>query len=92
MFLLAVSATATSLITEAIKKTFGTKAPNITAFIVSIITGALIPIGYLLINSIAPTVSDIVYVVAMVVLTWLCATLGFDKVKQAIEQLIGGKT
>lgn len=77
----------TSLITEAIKRTVKTDKPNIVALVVSVITGVGVPIGYLILNSLPITPQDIVYIVAMVVLTWLCATLGYDKVVQAIEQL-----
>ena len=80
----------TTLITEAAKKTFTVKSPNIVALIVSAITGAGIPIGYLIINSISITGQDVVYIVALVVLTWLCSTLGYDKVIQSIMQLKRG--
>ena len=88
MFLLTISAVVTSLITEAIKKTISDKAPNIVALIASIAVGAGVPIGYLIINKLTITSQDIVYMIARVVLTWLCATLGYDKVVQAIAQII----
>ena len=88
MFLLTVCAVMTSLITEAIKRTVKTDKPNIVALIVSCVVGIAVPIGYLILNHLAITAQDIVYIVAMVVLTWLCATLGYDKVLQAIEQMI----
>lgn len=88
MFLLTVCATMTSLITEAIKRAFTDKQPTITAAIVSVVTGIGVPIGYLILSHMAITTQDIVYIVAMVVLTWLCATLGYDKVLQVIEQMI----
>lgn len=87
MFMLTVCAVMTSLITEAIKKTVKTTKPNLVALIVSVITGVGIPIGYLILSSLPITPQDIVYIIALVVLTWLCATLGYDKVVQAIRQL-----
>lgn len=91
MFLLTITAAMTSLITEAIKKTITDKRPTITAAIVSVATGICVPIGYLVLNHLAITAQDIVYIVAMVVLTWLMSTLGYDKVWQIIEQLTKGK-
>lgn len=90
MFLLTVCAVLTSLITEAIKKSFTIKSSNIVALITSIFVGSLVPIGYLIGNKLPITLQDVVYIVAMVVLTWLCATLGYDKIIQAINQLING--
>ena len=92
MFLLTICAAMTSLITEAIKKTFDGGKPTITAAIVSVVTGVGVPIGYLILNHLAITPQDIVYIVAMVVLTWLCATLGYDKVVEIIHQIIGEKS
>ena len=81
----------TSLITEAVKKAFQVKRPNIVALIVSIIVGAGVPCGYIIITpELVMTVQDIVYVIALIVLTWLCSTLGYDKVIQTLAQ-IGGK-
>jgi len=77
----------TGLIVEAIKKTFGAKTPTITAAIVSGVVGIAVPIGYLVIGGISITAQDIVYIVAMVVLTWLCSTLGYDTVKTAYSQI-----
>ncbi len=86
-----ICAAITSLITEAIKKTISDKRPTITAAIVSVIVGVGVPIGYLILKSLPITAQDVVYIVAMVVLTWLCSTLGYDKVWQVIEQLKGLK-
>lgn len=89
MFLLAICAAMTSLITEAVKKTIKTDKPTIVAAIVSVVTGVGVPVGYLILSHLPITAQDIVYIVAMVVLTWLCATLGYDKVMQVIAQIMG---
>ena len=88
MFLLPICATLTSLIVEGIKKMTEVKKPTVVAAIVAVIVGALVPIGYYLVKHIAFTSADVVYLVGMVVLTWLSATCGYDKIKEAIEQLI----
>lgn len=90
MFLLTISATVTSLVVEAIKKTFKVKSFNIVALCVSLVIGVAVPCGYMILFGKYPmTAQDAVYVIAMALLTWLCSTLGFDKVKQTLLQLRG---
>ena len=83
----------TSLITEALKKMLGDRkySPNILAAVVAVITAGGICAGYLILNNIALSPQIWVYIVAIVVLTWLCATLGYDKVLQTLKQLGGGE-
>lgn len=57
----------------------------------SVVVGIAVPVGYMILNHVEVSSQNIVYVVAMAVLTWLCSTLGFDKVKQAFEQIGGVK-
>lgn len=85
--LLTVCAVMTSLITQAVKKMLTDKAPTITAAVVSVIVGILVPVGYLILNKLPFTVQDAVYIVSMVVLTWLCSTLGYDTVITALSQI-----
>lgn len=88
MFLLTITAAMTSLITEAVKKTITDKKPTITAAIVSVATGIFVPLAYLGINQIPFRTQDIFYIIGMVVLTWVCACTGYDKVIEIINQLI----
>jgi ABC-type iron transport system FetAB permease component len=87
-FLLAVCAALTSAITEGIKKMTNVTKPTLVAAIVAVVVGALVPAGYYLVKHIAFTSADAVYLVGMVVFTWLSSTIGYDKVKQIIEQFI----
>lgn len=79
----------TSLITEGIKKTLTGKKPTIIAAVVSLVVGFFVPLGYIILNKLPFTAQDGVYIAAMVVLTWLCATLGYDKIWQVLNQLKG---
>ncbi len=88
LFLLTICAALTSLITEAVKKTISDKRPTITAAIVAVLVGAGVPIGYLIINKLPITTQDIVYIIAMAVMTWVSACVGYDKTKEFIEQFI----
>ena len=92
MIILTISATMTSLITEAIKKMLGEskKIPsNVLAAIVAVATAGLICAGYVILYDVALTAKIYVYIAAIVILTWLCATLGYDKVIQTIKQIWG---
>lgn len=73
--------------TEAIKKTFVVRSPNIVALVASIISGVGVPLVYLIVKSIPISGQDIAYIVAMAVLTWLVSTCGFDKCKQLLIQI-----
>ena len=81
----------TSLTTEAIKKILDEKqvkySANILAAVVSVVLTVAASIGYIIYTSIPVTPQVVVCVIAMVFLAFLCATVGYDKVVQAIEQL-----
>ena len=89
MFLLTICSVATSLITEGIKKMVTVTKPTIVAAIVAIIVGAAVPVCYILLNGLTFGTQEIIYTVGMVIMTWLCATIGYDKVKEAIQQILG---
>ena len=87
---LLISSTLTSLITEAIKiilveinvKYYA----NMLAGIVSLFTSAGIGVSYVITNGLNFDMSIIVCLIAQVVMGWLCAMIGYDKVIQAISQ------
>lgn len=89
-FLLMVCSVLTGLIVEAIKKMGDIKKPNVTACIVSIIVGAIVPFGYILYNNIALDANAVMYIVSLIILSWLCAMLGYDKVIQTLTQIKRG--
>lgn len=95
LVLLTICSLMTGLITEAIKKTIRIPddeySKNILAGIVAIVVGIAVSIGYLILNHQAVTPDIIVYIVILVVLSWLCATLSYDKVKQTVLQIQRGK-
>lgn len=86
-FILLLCSTMTGLIVEAIKKMKEIEKPNIVAAIVSVIVGIAISVGYIIINHIAFSVDTILYVIAIVILSWLVSMLGYDKVIQTLMQL-----
>lgn len=85
-----VTSSMTGLATEAIKKIFAEHSKNYyantLAGIVSVILSVAIGVGYMMISGISFTSQSIVYLVALVFISWLCAMVGYDKVVQTISQ------
>ena len=85
-----ITSTLTSLATEAVKKLLAEHSKNYyantLAGIVSVILSVAIGIGYMMLSSISFTSQTIVYLIALVFISWLCAMVGYDKVVQAISQ------
>lgn len=82
--------TLTGLATEAIKKIFiernKTYYANALAGVVALALSVLIGAGYIVINNLGFTASNIIYLFALMFMSWLCAMVGYDKVIQAISQ------
>ena len=90
LMLLLVCSAMTALVTEAIKMMIPQSkeySKNILAGVVSIVVSVLISIGYIILTHTAVTKEVLVYIVALVVLSWLCSMLGYDKVVQTIRQI-----
>lgn len=80
----------TGLTTEAVKKiwtSFDKKfGSSVVAGIVSIVLSIGVSVAYMVLNSITFSPEAIVYTAAMAFLSWLCSTLGYDKVIKVIAQ------
>lgn len=89
LIIFAACSVLTSLITEAIKKVMkGTEnSDNLVALIVAIFVGCGTTVLYYLHSGIEFTVLNCVYILIVGLLNWVGATVGYDKVKQMIEQL-----
>ena len=85
-----ITSTLTSLATEAVKKLLAEHSKNYyantLAGILSVILSVAIGIGYMMLSSISFTSQTIVYLIALVFISWLCAMVGYDKVIQTISQ------
>ena len=85
-----ITSTMTGLATEAIKKILAEYSKNYyantLAGIVSVILSIAIGIGYMMLSGISFSYQAIIYLVALVFISWLCAMVGYDKVVQAISQ------
>lgn len=87
-FILLICSVMTGLIVEAIKKMVKISRPNILAAIVSVIVGIAVPVAFIIVSHETFSVTSILYVISIVVLTWLCSMLGYDKVIQTITQIV----
>ena len=85
-----ITSTMTGLATEAIKKILSeynkSYYANTLAGIVSVILSVAIGVGYMTLSNVSFTSQTIIYLVALVFISWLCAMVGYDKVVQAISQ------
>ena len=81
----------TGLFTEAIKRILEELKKqyysNTLAGIVAVVIAVLVDIGYTVLNNMVFDVAWVVYLVALIGLSWLCAMLGYDKVIQALAQI-----
>ena len=80
----------TGLFTEGIKKNLEernkTYYANTLAGIVSVVLSVLVWGCYIIIVGAAINAMMVVVLIALVLLSWLCAMVGYDKVIQAISQ------
>ena len=94
LFGLTLCATMSGLVTEAVKKTFPAfdkkVGSTILAAICSVIVALAVCALYILYAGVAITTQVIAAIVVFVILSWIGATVGYDKVRQAIESF--GKT
>lgn len=94
MFIILSSAfaTLTGLVVEVIKKFIpNDKNYNLTAIITGMVVGVLGTSVYYILCNIDFNVQNLVCALCMGLSCSLSAMLGYDKVKQLIEQLVGGK-
>lgn len=80
----------TSLVTEGIKKWLTERGKtyhaNALAGYVAVILSVLIAAGYIILTEATLNAQMAVYLIALMLLSWLSAMLGYDKVIQAISQ------
>ena len=94
MFGLLVVSVLTGLFTEAIKGWLLERGKqfycNALAGYVAAVLSVLVSVGYLIITETAFNLKMAVYLIALVLLSWLAAMVGYDKVIQSITQFKKG--
>ena len=87
---LLIVSTMTSLFTEGIKKWLQernkTYHANALAGYVAIVLSIAVGIAYIVVTAATINAQMVVFLLALVLLSWLCAMIGYDKVVQAISQ------
>lgn len=90
LFGLLMTSALTGLMTEAVKKILTEHNinyhANTLAGIVSLILSAAIGVAFVVLTGTTFTSQIVVYLIAHVVMSWLCAMVGYDKVIQTISQ------
>lgn len=80
-----------SLITEAVKNWYkNAEKPyscNMIALVVSIVSGGLGTSVYYILSGIPWTVNNVICIFLMIVAIWITAMVGYDKVRQLLDQL-----
>ncbi|MCD8364705.1 MAG: aminopeptidase [Clostridiales bacterium] len=80
----------TGLVTEAIKKLFDEHnrkyMANTLAGVIAVVLSIGIGIAYIILAGVPTNAQIIVYLIALIFLSWLSAMVGYDKVIQAISQ------
>lgn len=95
LILLSAFSVLSSLVTESIKNIVTDKVNlsyNIVALITALIIGGSGTAVYYQLNTIPFTVNNIIYMVLMGLASSLVSMTSYDKVKQAIEQIINIKS
>lgn len=83
----------TGLIVEVIKKIIAeeTKCYNLLALLVSCVLSIAVGICYVLLQHLSFNAEVIITILAMTLCSAIASMLGFDKIKQTIEQIVGKK-
>ena len=94
LMLLSAFSVLSGLVTEGIKKLISDKANmsyNIIALVVALVIGGAGSAIYYQLNAIPFDINNVIYIILMGLASGLCSMVGFDKIKQAIEQITSKK-
>jgi len=87
---LLITSTLTGLVTEAVKKILtehnASYKANTLAGLVALVLSAAVGASYIILTNLVFTSQIVIYLIALVFMSWLCAMVGYDKVVQAISQ------
>lgn len=90
LFGLLIVSTLTGLATEALKNVLAEHnvnyRANTLAGVVALVLAAAIGAAYVVLAEIGFTTQVIIYLIALIFMSWLCAMIGYDKVVQTISQ------
>lgn len=91
MALLTIGSVASSLLTQAIKKTYENAGKSYSSNIIALINAAIIggcgTLAVFIYKDMPASPKNIVFLLIMIIATWISCTIGYDKVIQTIGQL-----
>ena len=87
LYIFTIGSLASSLLTEALKKSFKNISTNLIALVNAAIVGVLGTIAAYILMGVEWTAQNIVCLVLMVACVWIGSTVGYDKVLQTILQV-----
>jgi len=89
--ILTVGSIISSLLTEAIKKAYANAgkeySANVIALVDAFVIGGGVTSAVYMLMGIPWTVNNVICLVGMIVTTWICSMIGYDKVIQAANQI-----
>ena len=94
LMLLSAFSVLSGLVTEGIKKLISDKANmsyNVIALVVALVIGGAGSAVYYQLNAIPFDVNNVIYMILMGLASGLWSMVGYDKLKQCIEQISGNK-
>lgn len=93
LMLLTIYSTITSFLTEAVKKVLDslgvTYAANMVVLVSAILTGGIGTTIFYVLNDIQFSAPNVIYIAVMVIANWVGSMIGYDKIKQLIQQICG---
>lgn len=89
IFLFTIGSTVSSLLTQALKKSFENVSSNIIALVNACVVGVLGTVSAYILMGIAFSLSNIVCIFLMALCVWIGSMVGYDKVQQTLYQLKG---
>lgn len=89
MFLFTIGSVVSSLLTEALKKSFTNVSTNIIALVNACIVGVIGTICAYILLDIPFVLANNVCIFLMAVCVWIGSMVGFDKVTQTLTQIKG---
>ena len=87
MFLFTIGSLVSSLLTEAIKKSYKNVSTNVIALIDAVCVGVAGTVCAYILMGITFTLSNVICIVLMAVCVWIGSMIGYDKVMQTLNQL-----
>lgn len=78
---------ASSLLTEALKKSLNNISSNVIALINAIIVGGAGTFGYYILTDAPITPANVIYAALMALCVWVGSMVGYDKVMQTLKQI-----